>query len=68
MGQILESKKALSIPGQFPGSVQDDHLVAGIIKECLPYSAIRKMACSFGSDWGPQLPNARIWKPLVFEK
>lgn len=28
-----------------------------------PYPAIRKMACSFGWDWGPDLATSGIWRP-----
>ena len=27
-----------------------------------PFNAVRKMACSFGWDWGPDLQTAGIWK------
>ena len=32
-----------------------------------PYNAIRKMACSFGWDWGPDLATAGIWRPVALE-
>lgn len=32
-----------------------------------PYNAIRKMAASFGWDWGPDVAGAGIWKPLRIE-
>jgi beta-mannosidase len=32
-----------------------------------PYNAIRKMACSFGWDWGPELVTAGIWRPIGLE-
>jgi beta-mannosidase len=33
-----------------------------------PYNAVRKMACSFGWDWGPDLQTAGIWKPVRLER
>jgi len=33
-----------------------------------PFNAIRKMACSFGWDWGPDLQTAGIWKPVRIER
>ncbi|MFG2732872.1 glycoside hydrolase family 2 protein [Streptomyces canus] len=33
-----------------------------------PYNALRKMACSFGWDWGPDLQTAGIWKPVRLER
>ncbi|SDT07383.1 glycoside hydrolase family 2 protein [Microlunatus soli] len=32
-----------------------------------PYNAVRKMASSFGWDWGPDLAGAGIWKPIKIE-
>lgn len=32
-----------------------------------PINAIRKMACNFGADWGPELITAGIWRPLQLE-
>ncbi|MDX3751559.1 glycosyl hydrolase 2 galactose-binding domain-containing protein [Streptomyces sp. AK08-02] len=32
-----------------------------------PYQYIRKMACSFGWDWGPTLVTAGIWRPARLE-
>ena len=29
-----------------------------------PFNAIRKMACNFGWDWGPELVTAGIWRAL----
>ena len=29
-----------------------------------PYNSIRKMACSFGWDWGPDTATAGIWRPV----
>jgi beta-mannosidase len=29
-----------------------------------PYSFIRKMACNFGWDWGPQVPTVGIWRDI----
>ncbi|MEV8416688.1 glycoside hydrolase family 2 protein [Streptomyces niveus] len=32
-----------------------------------PFQYIRKMACSFGWDWGPTLVTAGLWKPARLE-
>src|SRR5690606_22667244 len=32
-----------------------------------PYAFIRKMACNFGWDWGPDLVTAGIWRPIGLE-
>jgi beta-mannosidase len=32
-----------------------------------PFQFIRKMACSFGWDWGPTLVTAGIWRPVRLE-
>ncbi len=32
-----------------------------------PFQYVRKMACSFGWDWGPTLVTAGIWKPVRIE-
>ena len=32
-----------------------------------PHNAIRKMACSYGWDWGPVLPSAGIWRPIAID-
>ena len=31
----------------------------------MPYNYVRKMACSFGWDWGPITATSGIWKPIV---
>jgi beta-mannosidase len=33
-----------------------------------PYNAVRKMASSFGWDWGPDLQTSGIWKPVRLER
>lgn len=33
-----------------------------------PFNAVRKMACSFGWDWGPNLQTAGIWKSVRLER
>ncbi|HSX99520.1 MAG TPA: glycoside hydrolase family 2 protein, partial [Streptomyces sp.] len=33
-----------------------------------PFQYIRKMACSFGWDWGPTLVTAGIWRPVRLER
>jgi beta-mannosidase len=33
-----------------------------------PYNFIRKMACSFGWDWGPDLRTAGLWKAVRVER
>ncbi|MEV0380936.1 glycoside hydrolase family 2 protein [Nonomuraea sp. NPDC050643] len=32
-----------------------------------PYPFIRKMACNFGWDWGPNVVTAGIWRPIGLE-
>ena len=32
-----------------------------------PYNALRKMACSFGWDWGPDTATSGIWRPVWLE-
>jgi beta-mannosidase len=32
-----------------------------------PYNAIRKMACSFGWDWGIDTASSGMWRPVVLE-
>ena len=33
-----------------------------------PFNAVRKMACNFGWDWGPDLVTAGIWRPVHVER
>lgn len=33
-----------------------------------PYNSLRKMACSFGWDWGPDTATAGIWRPVRLEE
>jgi beta-mannosidase len=33
-----------------------------------PFNAIRKMACSYGWDWGPDLASSGIWRPIAVER
>ncbi|WP_129336638.1 glycoside hydrolase family 2 protein [Cellulomonas endophytica] len=33
-----------------------------------PFNFVRKMACSFGWDWGPDLRTAGLWKPVHVER
>ncbi|MEO7589509.1 MAG: glycoside hydrolase family 2 protein, partial [Arachnia sp.] len=33
-----------------------------------PFNMIRKMACSFGWDWGPDLQTAGMWRPVRIER
>jgi beta-mannosidase len=33
-----------------------------------PFNFVRKMACSFGWDWGPDLRTAGLWKPVRVER
>ena len=35
--------------------------------EHLPHNMIRKMACSFGWDWGPRVASSGIWRPARIE-
>jgi len=33
-----------------------------------PFNMVRKMACSFGWDWGPDLQTAGLWKPVRIQR
>jgi len=33
-----------------------------------PFNMVRKMACSFGWDWGPDLQTAGLWRPVHVER
>lgn len=33
-----------------------------------PLNMVRKMACSFGWDWGPDLQTAGLWRPVRLER
>jgi beta-mannosidase len=33
----------------------------------LPHNMMRKMACNFGWDWGPQLLTCGVWRPAYLE-
>ncbi|WP_084106100.1 glycoside hydrolase family 2 protein [Demequina sp. NBRC 110056] len=45
-----------------------DEILAGTRNYPHPFNAIRKMACSFGWDWGPDLQTAGIWKAVRLER
>lgn len=32
-----------------------------------PFNAVRKMACDYGWDWGPETLTAGIWRPIYLE-
>ncbi|MBC7725552.1 MAG: glycoside hydrolase family 2 protein [Burkholderiaceae bacterium] len=32
-----------------------------------PYNSIRKMACNFGWDWGPDAATVGIWRPITLQ-
>lgn len=34
----------------------------------LPYNQVRKMACSFGWDWGPATVTSGLWRPVIVER
>ncbi|SFK27073.1 beta-mannosidase [Cellulomonas sp. KH9] len=33
-----------------------------------PFNMVRKMACSFGWDWGPDLQTAGLWRPVRVQR
>ncbi|QDP95731.1 glycoside hydrolase family 2 protein [Microlunatus elymi] len=45
----------------------EEQLGARPVSYTHPYNAVRKMASSFGWDWGPDLAGAGIWKPIRIE-
>ncbi len=45
----------------------DHRLYLGALGNPHPFNAIRKMACNYGWDWGPDLATVGIWKPLYLE-
>ena len=53
----LDAAEAMSME-QGPRVHTNDH----------PFNAIRKMACNFGWDWGPDLVTAGIWRPVHVER
>lgn len=34
----------------------------------IAFNAVRKMACSFGWDWGPVLPSVGVWRAVALER
>ena len=52
---LTSAEKASAAIGPRPATVEH------------PINAIRKMACNFGADWGPELVTAGIWRPLTLE-
>ncbi|MEV6306901.1 glycoside hydrolase family 2 protein [Actinoplanes sp. NPDC051861] len=50
-----EAERVRDALGERPGSYPE------------PYQYVRKMACSFGWDWGPTLVTAGIWRPVRLE-
>ncbi|WP_329380177.1 glycoside hydrolase family 2 protein [Streptomyces sp. NBC_01716] len=50
-----EAEAVRALVGERPGSYPE------------PFQYIRKMACSFGWDWGPTLVTAGMWKPVRLE-
>ncbi|SHN24621.1 glycoside hydrolase family 2 protein [Actinacidiphila paucisporea] len=50
-----EAERVRALVGERPNSYPE------------PFQYIRKMACSFGWDWGPTLVTAGIWKPVRLE-
>ena len=53
----LDAAEAMSME-QGPRVHTNDH----------PFNAIRKMACNFGWDWGPDLVTAGIWRAVHVER
>ena len=53
----LDAAEAMSLQ-QVPRVHTNDH----------PFNAIRKMACNFGWDWGPDLVTAGIWRDVHVER
>jgi beta-mannosidase len=41
--------------------------MGGVPERHHPYNFVRKMACNFGWDWGPEVPTVGIWRPIRLE-
>ena len=46
---------------------RDHRLYLGALGNPHPFNAIRKMACNYGWDWGPDLATVGIWRPLYLQ-
>jgi beta-mannosidase len=58
---------------RFASAYAEAEAVRGLVGErpaayAEPYQYLRKMACSFGWDWGPTLVTAGIWRPVRLER
>ncbi|WP_037578025.1 glycoside hydrolase family 2 protein [Phaeacidiphilus oryzae] len=47
---------------------EQEHAIGRVHSYPHPFNMVRKMACSFGWDWGPDLQTAGIWKPVRLER
>ncbi|MCA9291431.1 MAG: hypothetical protein KDA25_09900, partial [Phycisphaerales bacterium] len=54
-------------PRRFVDACRDERGARPVNGDWGQFQYIRKAACNFGWDWGPQVPTVGIWRPFVLE-